>query len=147
MNRKNQIIGVVTMLVCSLAAFAVAEAPRTTGDISKVTVYRGQALVTRTINVDLPSGTSELIVEGLPTKIVPESLYAQTSGDVKVLSVRYREKAVRQDTRKEVKKLDAQIEEVNGQIYNAKRDHQMSVVLWDKFKAIWKLEPMVPMLI
>ena len=117
MRKQSKIFFLATVVIYLLTATAFAEVSSTAGIISKVTVYRGQALVMRTIKVDLPSGTSELIVSDLPARIVPESLYAQTSGDIKVLSVRYREKAVKEDTREEVKKLDAQIKEVNNQIY------------------------------
>jgi hypothetical protein len=103
----------VTGIAVSVAS---ADVPTTNGVISKVTVYRGQALVTRTVSVDLPPGASELIVKDLPAMIVPESIYAQTSGDTKVLSVRYREKAVSEDTRQEVKQLDAQIEDVQHKL-------------------------------
>ena len=95
MRKQKQIYTLAVVLACIFTATIFAEVSTVTGDISKVTVYRGQALVTRTIDVDLPSGTSELIVENLPGKIIPESLYAQTSGSSKVLSVRYREKAVK----------------------------------------------------
>ena len=139
MRKQTQILAIAVVVIYILSGTVLAEVSTITGTISKVTVYRGQALVTRSIDIDLPAGTSGLIVENLPNKIVPESLHAQTSGDIKALSVRYREKAVKEDTREEVKKLDAQIEDVNGQIYNAKREHQMSLALWKKFTPIWKL--------
>ena len=111
-------------LTAIMASAACADVQTTTGTISKVTVYRGQALVTRTVSVDLPPGTFELIVGSLPPEIVPESIYAQTLDDTKVLSVRYRQKAVREDTREEVKQLDAQIEDVKYQIKCADRDYK-----------------------
>jgi uncharacterized protein (TIGR02231 family) len=111
-------------LITIAASIVSADVPATTGIISKVTVYRGQALVTRNISVDLPPGTSELIVGSLPPEIVPESIYAQTLDETKVLSVRYRQKAVREDTRQEVKQLDAQMEDVKYQIKCADRDHK-----------------------
>jgi len=101
--------------VC-IAAHATQEV---TGSVSEAIVYRGQALVTRTIELDLPKGGSELVVGKLPNKIVPESLYAQASGDITVSSVRYREKAVEEDTREEVKKLDAEIEEFQTKLRHA----------------------------
>jgi len=107
-----------------------------TGTISKVTVYRGQALVTRSIKVDLPEGTSELIVKELPAKIVPSSIYAQTAGDTAVLSVRYREKAVREDTRQEVKQLDAQIEDVKHQLKYAESEHKHFKLQWEMFSQL-----------
>jgi len=137
MKKQILILTLVAIVLATSAAFA--DVQTITGTISKVTVYRGQALVTRTLDVDLPAGTSELIVTGLPAKIVPESLYAQTSGDIKVLSVRYREKAVREDTREEVKRLDEQIEEVKRKQLHAKKDNENATDLLNKFRDLWKL--------
>ncbi len=137
MKQQNFILTLAVIVLATSAAFA--DVQTTAGTISKVTVYRGQALVTRTLDVDLPAGTSELIVTGLPAKIVPESLYAQTSGDIKVLSVRFRERAVREDTREEVKKLDAQIEEVKRKLKHAAKNRENATDLWTKFKDLWKM--------
>ena len=52
-------------------AASFANVPTTTGIISNVTVYRGQALVTRTIDIDLGPGASELIIKNLPAGIIP----------------------------------------------------------------------------
>ncbi|MDH4238198.1 MAG: mucoidy inhibitor MuiA family protein [Phycisphaerae bacterium] len=137
MKQQNLILTLAVIVLATSAAFA--DVQTTTGTISKVTVYRGQAMVTRALDVDLPAGTSELIVTDLPAKIVPESLYATTSGDVKVLSVRFRERAVREDTREEVKKLDAQIEEVKRKQQHAKKDNENATDLLHKFRDLWKL--------
>ena len=136
---KKQILTLTLVVIVLSTSPAFADVQTITGAISKVTVYRGQAMVTRTLNVDLPAGTSEIIVTDLPAKIVPESLYAQTSGDVKVLSVRFREKAVREDTREEVKKLDAQIEEVKRKMQHAAKDRENAADLWTKFRDLWKM--------
>ncbi len=122
MKTRTQFFVLASVAICLLTANTFAQVPTTTGTISKVTAYRGQALVTRTISATLTPGTSELIVSNLPAKIIPESLYAQTSGDIKVLSVRYREKAIKDDTREEVKILDAQIETVAKQLRHAGGD-------------------------
>lgn len=139
MKSRTQTSILAAAITGLLAGLVFADAPRTAGTISKVTVYRGQALVTRAIGVDLPAGTSELIVENLPARIIPESLYAQTAGDVAVLSVRYREQAVREDTRKEVKQLDAQIEELKSKQYHAKSEQENVNDLRNKFRDLWKL--------
>jgi uncharacterized protein (TIGR02231 family) len=139
MREKTQTLALAIAVFCCLAVAAFAEVPKTKGTITKVTVYRGQALVTRTIKVDLEQGTSELIVTGLPTRIVPESLYAQTSANLKILSVRYRERAVREDTRQEVKELDEQIEILTNQIRHAERHHQHGGNLWARYEGLWKL--------
>ncbi len=123
----------VVAAVVALAATALVAAPTTTGSISRVTVYRGQALVTRTIEADLPPGASEIVVTGLPAMIVPESIYAQTSGNIRVLSVRYRQRAVSEDTRQEVKKLDTEIEDVNHQLQYAEADLKHAAAQWEMF--------------
>jgi len=136
MKNQTQIFTPVIVLIALLASVAFADVPTTTGTISKVTVYRGQALVTRTVGIDLPPGASEFIVKDLPAMIVPESIYAQTSDDTKVLSVRYREKAVRQDTRQEVRQLDAQIEDVQHQIKYAESEHKHLDLQWQMFEKL-----------
>ena len=128
---------ILAVAVIGLSATAsFANVPTTTGTISNVTVYRGQALVTRIINIDLLQGSSELIVKDLPAMIIPESIYAQTSDNVKVLSVRYRQKAVREDTREEVRKLDARIEEAKHQLKNAKDEHSHNSAQWKMFDSL-----------
>ena len=134
-NLTHALVLAVALITC-LASAASADVPTTTGAISKVTVYRGQALVTRTVSVDLPPGASELIVKDLPAMIVPESIYAQTSDDTKVLSVRYREKAVSENTREEVRQLDAQIEDVQHQIKNAESEHKHLDLQWQMFEKL-----------
>lgn len=124
MKSQTKILISVIIVIDLLCPVAFSDSPTTTGTISKVTVYRGQALVTRGININLPPGASELIVKNLPAMIVPESIYAQTLDDIKVLSVRYRQKAVREATREEVKKLDAQIEDVKYKLKCADRDYK-----------------------
>ena len=133
MEKKTQALVLAIAVIALATTTAFADAQTISGAISKVTVYRGQALVTRTLNVDLPAGTSELIVTDLPARIVSESLYAQTSGDIKVLSVRYREKAVKEDTREEVKQLDARIEDVKHQLKYAENDHKHFRLQWEMF--------------
>ena len=136
MKNQTQILTPVIVLIALVASVAFAEVPTTTGTISKVTVYRGQALVTRTVGIDLPPGASEFIVKDLPAMIVPESIYAQTSDDTKVLSVRYREKAVRENTREEVKQLDAQIEDVQHQLKDAESEHKHLDLQWQMFEKL-----------
>ena len=134
MRNHTQTILLTVALTGILISVSLAEMPTTTGTISKVTVYRGQALVTRTLSINLPTGTSELIVQNLPTMIVPESIYAQTSDSAKVLSVRYREKAVKEDTREEVKQLDAQIETVQHKLKCTKEQLDLNAQQWKMYE-------------
>ena len=94
------------------------------GKIDGVIVYRGQALVTRTIDLKLPAGSHEVIVGNLPEKIVAESLYSQAPENVTILSVRYRQRAVQEDTREEVKQVDLLIEQIETKIRLAKGDEE-----------------------
>jgi uncharacterized protein (TIGR02231 family) len=112
---------------------AWADAAEIEGKITKAIVYRGQALVTRIIEADLPAGTSEIIVANLPVRIVPDSIYAQAGSDLKVLSVRYREKFVGEDTREEVKKLDLEIENLKREIYHTERRKGHFDNQWEMF--------------
>jgi len=100
------------------------------GRIEAVTVYRGQALVTRVLEVpggealaDAAGGVREIIVTDLPPRVRGESLHAETTPNVKVRSVRFRARPVVEDTRTEVRALDSQLEQLNDQL-NANRRRQ-----------------------
>ena len=127
---------VLVLVLCGITLGNTAAIP---GAISGVTVYRGQALVTRTLDLEVPAGSSEIVVTGLPHQIVSESLYAQASGDAMVLSVRYREQAVQEDTREEVKQLDAQIEAKNRQIKHTQKNLEHGGNLRGRYEPFWNL--------
>ncbi len=137
--KSRTYVGIVAAMMLVVCGAALGETPKVTGEISKVIVYRGQALVTRGIEVELPDGVSEFIVTGLPERILSESLYGQAADGMKVLSVRYREKDVKEDMREEVKALEAQIEEVNKQIYKATRDREHAGIRSEAYGPFWKL--------
>src|SRR5438552_19189971 len=80
--------------------------------IVAVTVYRGTALVTRTVDVPEGAGTIELVVSPLPPETVASSLYAEGTDGIRVLNTRFRTRAIREDTRDEVRKLQAQIKQL-----------------------------------
>ncbi len=71
--------------------------------IVAVTVYQGQALVTREVAVPEGEGTRELVVTPLPPQTVESSLFAEGGEGVRVLSTRFRTRAVQEDTRREVR--------------------------------------------
>ncbi|MHC4911835.1 MAG: mucoidy inhibitor MuiA family protein [Planctomycetota bacterium] len=123
--KKRILIIVVSILALVQPSLGEMEASEVVGTVSNVIVYRGQALVTRTIELDLAKGGSEIVVQQLPNQIVSESLYAQTSDDVTISSVRYRERAVKEDTREEVKQLDAEIERLTNQRRHASMKQEL----------------------
>jgi N-terminal domain of unknown function (DUF4140) len=71
--------------------------------ITDVTVYQGQALVTREVSVPDGDGTVELVVTPLPPQTVDSSLYTQGADGLRVLSTQFRTRAIKEDTRLEVR--------------------------------------------
>ncbi len=71
--------------------------------ITDVTIYQGRALVTREVTVPEGNGTLELLVSPLPPQVEDASLYAEGTDGVRVLSTRFRTRAVTTDTREEVR--------------------------------------------
>jgi len=90
---------------------ADARALEARGGVEAVTVYRGQALVTRTVPIDGPAGPVDLVVPELPERILPETLHA-SSDDAEVRAIRYRTRAVREELRDDVRQLTDEIEQV-----------------------------------
>ena len=91
--------------------------------ITDVTVYQGQALVTREVSVPEGDGTVELVVTPLPSQTVDSSLYTEGTDGLRVLSTRFRTRAIKEDTRQEVrakqeliKKLQADAQRLQKEI-------------------------------
>ena len=78
-----------------------------------VTVYQGTALVTREVDVPGGAGTIDLVVSPLPPETIDSSLYTEAAPPIRVLSTRYRTRAVREDTREEVRRREREIEQLN----------------------------------
>jgi hypothetical protein len=131
--KKRGFISAILVFLCFQMSLADEG---TVGTISNVIVYRGQALVTRMIELELPAGGSQIVVQKLPEAIVSESLYAQVRGGATVSSVRYRERAVEEDTREEVKQLDAEIEKVETMVRHAKAKRDL---IFSHINALGKL--------
>ena len=87
-----------------------------TGTVRRVTLYRGQALVTRRVPVEGAAGSLELVVSELPATIIDTSLYAESNEQLEVRAVRFRQRAVGEEPREEVRKLDQEIEAVQAEL-------------------------------
>ena len=109
-----------------LAAFALAgsgvfgyaaeEPPSLRGKISAVTVYRGQALITRAVDLPAATGLREVVVGELPEHVLPNSLFAENpDGGIEIRSINYRVRPVEKDVRAEVAKLDDAIRALQDQ--------------------------------
>jgi hypothetical protein len=104
-----------TTLLAAVSALA-AESVETQGTLDAVTVYRGQARVTRLVEVAGPAGLREVVVTNLPEHLMPGSLFAEPVEGVEVRSVRYRVRPVAGDMRENVRRLDAEIAEVRDRL-------------------------------
>lgn len=131
-------LGILTL--AAVAPGGRANPIETRGAVDAITVYRGQALVTRVVDVPAAAGLHELVVTDLPEQVVPGSLYAESSGALEVRSVRYRVRPVAADVREEVRKLDEQITTVQDQVRAVERRRQ---VIADYTGYLGKLEGFV----
>ena len=106
-----------TLLTLVLAGTALGQTEMK-GKIDAVTVYRGQAVVTRVIDIGAGSGLKEIVVTDLPPAILADSLYAEADAGtgIDVRSVRYRQRAVAEDGREDVRKLEQAIRALNDQL-------------------------------
>ncbi len=128
-------LGYLLIAVCFAAPASAQdngdELPTFDGKVTDVTVYQGQALVTRT--VDLPEGENagkgglaEVVVSNLPEFVMPGSIYAEpVSEGVEIRSVRYRVRPMEQDVRAEVRELDDQIKQLSQEIDATQRAKQL----------------------
>jgi hypothetical protein len=95
-----------------------AKAPTTAPSrVVLVTVYQGTALVTREVEVPTGQGLVEVVVSPLPPQTIDSSLYTEATDGLRILSTRYRTRAVKEDTRAEVRALQEQIKKLEA-------DHQ-----------------------
>src|SRR5262245_43698362 len=89
-----------------------AEFKTASSRIDHVTVYQNNALVTREVEVPEGVGTMELVVSPLPAQTVNTSLYSEGSEGMRVLTTRFRLRPVKEDTREEVRKAEAQLKQL-----------------------------------
>ena len=103
----------IPLLVLSVA-FSFQGPVTESGKVETVTLYRGQALVTRSIPLPPRSGALEIVVPDMPQAVVAGSLYAEGADGTEVRAVRYRTRAVGEAPRAEVRALQLQIEEAKA---------------------------------
>ena len=86
------------------------------GEIEAVTVYRGQAQVTRVVPVSGAAGAREVVVGPLPAEVTPDSLFAEAGEGVSVRAVEMRSTPVGQEPREQVRDLDEQMQELRREL-------------------------------
>ncbi len=105
-------------LLVALVATCMQQSARANveGRVTGVVLYRGQAQVTRAVPVEGAAGRLEVVVEGLPEQIIPDSLFAEGSDAIEIRGVRFRTRAVGEEPREEVRALDLQIRDTQRQL-------------------------------
>ncbi len=119
MNRPQSVLPLVVVLAASAVlahSTPVRAAASVAGRVTDVILYRGQAQVTRTVAIPDQVGNLEVVVSGLPAEVMPASLFAEGDAGVEIRAVRFRARAVGEEPREEVRKLDRQIVEVQQQL-------------------------------
>src|SRR5438876_924724 len=127
-------------VVLVLASWALADAKSPTtapSRVSGVTVYQGSALVTREVSVPQGTGLMELIVTPLPPQTIDSTLYSEGSDGLRVLTTRYRTRAVKEDTRQEVRAKEDQIHHLAA---DAERMQKEIAVIEQNLSMLGKLE-------
>jgi hypothetical protein len=100
------------------AAPAVPDANRPISPASRitaVTLYQTSALVAREVAVPEGTGKMELVLTGLPPSIDAASIYGEGSGDIRVLSTRYRTTPLPQTSQEDLRKLETQLKDLRKQ--------------------------------
>ncbi|GAG12703.1 unnamed protein product, partial [marine sediment metagenome] len=124
---KGWLSAVVGLLlaVLLLPGMVAAEPQALPGKVTEVTLYRGQAMVTRAIPVKAPQGSVEIIVGDLPEQVVTGSLFAEGSEGIEVRAVRFRTRAVGEEPRDEVRELDEEIKKINFELKSASKMQEL----------------------
>lgn len=119
----------VTTLAAEPAAASAAPGAQpaiAASQIVAVTVYQGSAMVTREVTVPAGKGLMELVVSPLPDQVADTSLYTEGADGLRVLSTRFRTRAVQQDTRAAVRDLQAEIKTLQNTSEKLTRDIAMA---------------------
>jgi len=96
-------------------------------EITEVSIFLNGGMVTRSSNTTIPAGYTMLIFRGVSSKISKQTIKAEISNSVKVLSVEYLKKSItkgRQDSLK-IKSLKDSIASIAKEI--RKIDYQTAV--------------------
>jgi hypothetical protein len=105
--------------------------------VISVTVYPNNALVTREVAVPEGVGPFELVVTPLPPQTLNSSLYSEGSNGIQVLTTRYRQRPIKEDTREEVRKAEAQLKQLQN---NAQKLQSEMQVIDQNLQMLTKLE-------
>ncbi|MDH3583446.1 MAG: mucoidy inhibitor MuiA family protein, partial [Phycisphaerae bacterium] len=127
----------LALVVAALTSTDARAAEAAKGRVAEVVLYRGQAKVVRIVDVGAGQGPVEMVVTDLPEHVVGSSLYAESTAGVDVRAVRYRQRAVGEAPREEVRALDQKIEAQQDQI---KLNQQLQQLVASQLKYLDRME-------
>lgn len=108
-----------------------------TSRVTAVTVYHGNALVTREVDLPVGKGHVEVVVAPLPSQTIDSSLYTEGTDGIRVLSTRFRSRAVKEDTREEVRAKEEEIKKLQADAQRIQKEIQ---VIEQNLQMLSKLE-------
>lgn len=119
-------LGSFAVIAVAMASFAQGDGPKAVkpaaSKITAVTVYQTTALVTREAAAPDGAGIAEIVVSPLPPTTVQSSLYAEGTDGIRILSARFRTRAIAEDTREEVRKVEAKIKTLKQKMQSLQSD-------------------------
>jgi hypothetical protein len=135
MTRTTNLLGVF-LLAAPLRAETI-DSKAAASKIVAVTVYQNSALVTREVTVPEGTGQLELVVSPLPPETVGNSLYSEGGDGIRILNTRFRSRAIKEDTREEVRKLESTLKQLAKSAQQIQADLQTAT---ENLKFLAKLE-------
>jgi uncharacterized protein (TIGR02231 family) len=117
---------VAILLVSLMVTNAFAAEPTTApSKVVAVTVYQDSALVTREVQTPASAGQLEIVVSPLPPQTIDSSLYSEGSDGIRILTTRYRTRAIKEDMREEVRAKEQQIKTLQLDAEKMQKDVQV----------------------
>ncbi len=114
-SKFTSMIALIVALFLTSMAHADVEKP-ISSKIKHVNVYQSSARVARTASVNIPAGNSNIILQGLTTKLDANSIQVKGTGKFVLMSVKYQPDFLNKNTSSEkAKKLQTQIDDLQDQ--------------------------------
>lgn len=130
-SRAMRLLLCLLMLPDSTAYTQEAESEIYSGSISRVTLYRDQALVTRVIDIPAGEPQRELLIGRLPERVSPDSVYAEGNVTTQVRGVRVTQRtadkaddAARSQLTEQIDALDKEKGSIQNQLQLAQKQSQ-----------------------
>ncbi|TCD12482.1 mucoidy inhibitor MuiA family protein [Pedobacter frigidisoli] len=125
----------LTMLLFPLSVFAQQQI-KTKANLESVTVYNNGAQLSHKGKVNLPAGTSEIVINNISGRVNESSIQVGVSAGVTILAVQFNKDFLNTDAANpEIKKLNDSVKIVNNELTktkNAKTIEEQTLVLLDE---------------